>query len=100
MFILANADESVSIVFTDIIGFAQLSANYSPQVLVSILDVIYSTFDELCEKYFVQKMETVGKTYLACAGLQGTRKDHALAAAELAEEMISLLLSCLGKILI
>jgi class 3 adenylate cyclase/phosphoserine phosphatase len=92
--VIANSGESVSIIFCDVVGFAHLSNIYSPQVLVSILDAVYSMFDELCEKHCVQKMETVGKTYMACAGLQGTRKDHALAAAEMAQEMIALAHSC------
>jgi hypothetical protein len=62
--------------------------------VVCILDAIYSAFDELCAKNGVQKMETVGKTYMACAGLHGTRVDHAHAVAELAEEILALCKRC------
>lgn len=92
--LIANSDESVSIIFADVVGFGTLTMQYSPQVLVAILDAIYSAFDELCEKFHVQKLETVGKTYVACAGLQGTRRDHAVACAEMAEEMIAIMSTC------
>ena len=46
--IAAIADESVSILFADVAHFSILSNSYPPQVLVSILDGIYSTFDGMC----------------------------------------------------
>jgi hypothetical protein len=55
---------------------------------------VWSMIDDLCVKHGVQKMETVGKTYMACAGLHGTRQDHARACAELAEELIVRLVEC------
>lgn len=55
---------------------------------------MYSTFDELCSQCGVQKMETVGKTYMAAVGIRGTRKDHAVAAVELALEILELMRKC------
>ncbi len=39
----------------------------------------------------VQKMETVGKTYMAAAGIPGTRKDDAIACVEMGMEMVQLM---------
>lgn len=93
--IIANDEGIVSILFIDIMGFSDFVATHTPESLVAILDAVYSTFDELCVKNGVQKMETVGKTYMACAGLEGTRADHAHALVEMAEEIISLMGRCL-----
>eukprot|EP01006_Ploeotia_vitrea_P037460 TRINITY_DN66130_c1_g3_i4.p1 TRINITY_DN66130_c1_g3~~TRINITY_DN66130_c1_g3_i4.p1 ORF type:complete len:1740 (+),score=1035.90 TRINITY_DN66130_c1_g3_i4:2742-7961(+) len=95
--VIANEEPGVSILFADIMAFSHYVANHPPELLVAILDGVYSTFDELCVKNGVQKMETVGKTYMACAGLQGTRADHAHACAEMAEEMIALMSTCLDS---
>jgi phospholipid-transporting ATPase len=95
--VIANEEKSVSILFCDMMDFSRFVASNPPATVVAILDAVYSTFDELCVKNGVQKMETVGKTYMACAGLHGTRKDHAHAVAEMAEEMIALMKRCVDK---
>lgn len=59
--------------------------------MVKLLDRIYSLFDEICDKHDVQKMETVGKTYMACAGLQGASKNHALACVQMGIDMLDMI---------
>jgi magnesium-transporting ATPase (P-type)/class 3 adenylate cyclase len=92
--VIAQEEPSVTILFCDIVRFMDYVKTHRPTALVAVLDAVYSTFDELCAKNGVQKMETVGKTYMACAGLQGTRRDHAHACAELAQDMISYMSKC------
>lgn len=58
-------------IFIDVHNFQHLMEKMSPVALVTLLDRIYSLFDEICALFDVQKMETVGKTYMACTGLQG-----------------------------
>jgi phospholipid-transporting ATPase len=90
---IANDEGVVSILFCYVESFGGLIAGTqaSPSQVVAILDAVWSTFDELCIKHGLQKMETVGKTYMACCGLQNTRKDHAHACAEMAEDIIALM---------
>jgi hypothetical protein len=38
--------------------------------LIELLDRLYNAFDQLCEQYGLSKIETVGKTYMACGGLK------------------------------
>ncbi|CAG9328261.1 unnamed protein product [Blepharisma stoltei] len=59
----------VSVIFCDMCNFDSIVASYSPQELASFLDDLFSKFDKLCEQSGVSKIETVGKTYMACAGL-------------------------------
>ncbi|CAG9328260.1 unnamed protein product [Blepharisma stoltei] len=59
----------VSVIFCDMNNFDTIVANYSPQELTAFLDEVFGKFDKLCEQSGVSKIETVGKTYMACAGL-------------------------------
>mmetsp|Transcript_20117 Transcript_20117/g.19081 ORF Transcript_20117/g.19081 Transcript_20117/m.19081 type:complete len:146 (-) Transcript_20117:1871-2308(-) len=43
---------------------------YSNTELIDLLDHVYNAFDQLCEQHGLQKIETVGKTYMACGGLK------------------------------
>lgn len=46
--------------------------------MIRLLDSIYREFDNLCFRHKVQKIETVGKTYMACAGLKEYEYSHLL----------------------
>ncbi|OMJ90724.1 hypothetical protein SteCoe_6900 [Stentor coeruleus] len=65
----------VSIIFCDIYNFEDLLRNYSPQELTAFLDDLFAKFDQKCSLSGCTKIETVGKTYMACAGLKDTEYD-------------------------
>lgn len=88
--IIAIDEPEVSILFADVVSFSYLTAASSPSQLVSLLDKIWSLFDLLSQKHNVQKLETVGKTYMACAGIQGLTRYHAAACVDMGLEMIHL----------
>ncbi|OQR94359.1 phospholipid-transporting ATPase IB isoform X2 [Achlya hypogyna] len=96
--IISEPEDDVTILFCDVVDFPLLLQKYSPGHVVALLDQLYSLFDELCVKFGVQKMETVGKTYMACAGLQERAAAHsvspAIRAATVALEMLRLLETC------
>ena len=60
----------VSVIFCDIYEFDKIIEDYNPNELINFLDDVFEKLDELCETIGVTKIETVGKTYLACAGLK------------------------------
>ena len=66
---IAEDKGTVSVIFCDICDFDKIIAEYSPQELICFLDDVFGRFDKICEVFGVTKIETVGKTYLACAGL-------------------------------
>lgn len=68
-------EERVSVLFADICDFDQLVADMPPEEFINLLDKIYSTFDQLCSIHGLQKIETVGKTYMAAGGLRECEKD-------------------------
>lgn len=66
----SDAQGMVTIVFCDIEGFDELVQLYEGKELIELLDQTYNAFDQLCDQYGLQKVETVGKTYMACGGLK------------------------------
>jgi guanylate cyclase len=56
----------------------------TPEELVAILNEVFSDFDALADKYGVEKIKTVGDSYMAAAGVPLPRADHAQALAEMA----------------
>ncbi|OMJ83656.1 hypothetical protein SteCoe_15383 [Stentor coeruleus] len=66
---IADDQGEVTVLFCDICNFEQLCNEYQPNEFSALLDSVFSIFDELCENYGITKIETVGKTYMACSGL-------------------------------
>lgn len=93
--LISEDEKDVTILFCDIADFASFVTRFGPTEVVSLLDRVYSLFDQICIKHGVRKMETVGKTYMACAGLQG--KDQGREAALRAVAMAIDMLACLDK---
>ena len=79
--------EEVTVLFADIVGFTSLSAQMEPMQLVAGLNQIFSAFDELTEKYGVEKIKTIGDAYMVVGGLPIASEDHARAIADMALEM-------------
>ncbi|OQS00002.1 phospholipid-transporting ATPase [Thraustotheca clavata] len=94
--LISQEEKDVTLLFCDIADFGYLFKRYSPPQMVSLLDRMYSLFDQLCYKHGLRKMETVGKTYFACAGLQDSEKgrEAALRTAAMAHEMMAVVSKC------
>ena len=86
---IADSFPEASVLFADIAGFTELSQTLTPVELVSMLDRIFSAFDELVERHGVEKIKTIGDAYMAAAGIPSPRADHAEALADLALAMQS-----------
>jgi class 3 adenylate cyclase len=84
---IADGFQSVSILFADIVGFTPLSSTLKPERLVSILNDLFSHFDQLAEKYKLEKIKTIGDAYMAAAGLPETDERHAIHCVQMALEM-------------
>ena len=84
---IADRYDSVTVLFSDLVGFTSISSELEPQLLVSDLNRLFSEFDALCRTE-VEKIKTIGDAYLAVGGLPGTRTDHTTAVAELALGMV------------
>jgi adenylate cyclase len=85
--VIADYFDTTTVLFTDIVGFTKLSENLTPSELVQFLNKIFSSFDNLVEKYRLEKIKTVGDAYMVAAGFPEPRLDHTEAIADFALEM-------------
>jgi adenylate cyclase len=69
--------DSVTMIFTDFKGFTQLSEKLSPTDLVAEIDYCFKAFDEIADKYHIEKIKTIGDSYMAAGGLPIPREGHA-----------------------
>jgi class 3 adenylate cyclase len=88
---IADHFPEASVLFADIVNFTVVSARMSPKPLVSLLDDLFTRFDELARAHQVEKIKTIGDCYMAVCGVPEKRPDHAAALAEMALEMIECL---------
>jgi adenylate cyclase len=84
---IADNFTEVSVLFADIVGFTQLSAQMPPEKLVNLLNQVFSLFDQLAARHDLEKIKTIGDAYMVVAGLPEARVDHAAAIADMALEM-------------
>jgi len=79
--------ESVSVLFTDFKGFTELSEQLTPKQLVDELDYCFSYFDEVIEKHNLEKLKTIGDSYMAVGGIPNVNSTHAIDAVLAALEI-------------
>jgi len=86
---IADGFADVTVLFADIVGFTELSQKLTPDRLVEILNHIFSGFDDLAERFGLEKIKTIGDCYMVAAGLPEVCADHAEAIARMALGMRS-----------
>ncbi len=77
----------VTILFCDICGFTPLSSRLPAKSVVGMLNEMFTGFDEIAEKYQVEKIKTMGDCYMAVAGMPVVTTDHAIKIAKMALDM-------------
>jgi class 3 adenylate cyclase len=77
----------VSVLFAEIIGMEELGGKIGEAKALSLLGDLIAAFDDAAEKFGIEKVKTIGASYLAVCGLSITRPDHARRMIQFAEEM-------------
>ena len=80
----------ISVLFADIVSFTEMSEKISSEKIVGFLNDMFSQFDDLTEKYGVEKIKTIGDSYMVVSGMPVQKEDHALTLFNLAKEMIKI----------
>jgi class 3 adenylate cyclase len=84
----AKRFDAVTVLFTDFVGFTSYAKNLEPEELVSSVDYYFSKFDEIMEKYKVEKIKTIGDAYMCVSGLPEPGEKDAVRAVQAAFEIL------------
>jgi class 3 adenylate cyclase/ActR/RegA family two-component response regulator len=83
----ARKHQQVSVLFADIKGFTLVAETLSPEKLVTALDEVFRAFDNIVDKYDMEKIKTIGDAYMCACGLPRSDGDNALKAVKTAIDM-------------
>src|SRR4051794_12162833 len=97
---IADSFDQATILFADVVDFTPFAQTLSAAEVVGTLDRLFSRFDELADRYGLEKIKTIGDCYMAAAGVPTARRDHARAIARMALDMLSVMRGedALGKL--
>ena len=84
---IADGYDTASILFADLAGFTASSSKKTPQEVIGFLNQLFTRFDALVAKHGVEKIKTLGDSYMAAGGMPEKSDDHAERIAALALDM-------------
>jgi adenylate cyclase len=85
---IADRIETLSVLFADLVSFTPAAHDLPPEEIVGFLDSLVRTFDTLAEQHGVEKIKTVGDSYMAAAGFDGHGREGAIAIGRFALAML------------
>ena len=87
---IADNCQDVTVLFADIVGFTRLTGQSEPSDVVEFLNNIFTDFDEIAKKHNLEKIKTIGDSYMVAGGIPIARKDHAEAVAKMALDILEI----------
>ncbi|MCD4747159.1 MAG: adenylate/guanylate cyclase domain-containing protein, partial [Bacteroidales bacterium] len=69
--------DNVTVYFSDIVGFTDISSKLDPKALISELNEMFTVFDDIMVKHNCERIKTIGDAYLAVSGMPRKNKNHA-----------------------
>lgn len=68
--------ESVTVLFSDFVGFTKIAEGLKPHELIAELNSYFNAFDDIVEKYHLEKIKTIGDSYMCAGGIPTTDDSH------------------------
>jgi len=87
--VIADDFESATVLFADIVDFTKITSDLPAYQVVSLLNDVFTQFDELAEKYQLEKIKTIGDSYMVVSGVPYPCQDHAKRMIEFSREVLS-----------
>jgi guanylate cyclase len=84
---IADHYDAVTVMFADLVNFTKISEKMPPTQLIDLLSQVFLKFDQLAEKYQVEKIKTIGDAYMVISGAPVECKNHAHKIAAMALDM-------------
>ena len=81
----------LSVMFADLAGFTAAAHGLPPEEVVDFLDGLVRNLDALCEQHAVDKIKTIGDSYMAAGGFAGAAGAGAVAVGRLALAMLEVI---------
>lgn len=85
---IAERFDHCTVLFSDIVGFTGIAKKMSAVEVVSLLNEIFSAFDDLAERHGLEKIKTIGDAYMVVGGLPEPDHLHAEKVARFAIDML------------
>jgi len=95
--IVADSHDAVTVLFADLAGFTTRAADLQPADLVTLLNRLFTAFDDLANRDGLEKIKTIGDAYMVVGGAPTARADHAEAVADMALDMQQVMQSEIGQ---
>lgn len=86
--LIADKYESVTVMFLDIVGFTPIAAAMTAEELVQMLNEMFIALDTVLERHGVEKIKTMGDSYMMVSGAPESSPQHAHHAARAALELL------------
>ncbi|ULQ55499.1 hypothetical protein KJS94_12680 [Flavihumibacter rivuli] len=80
----------VTVLFTDFVQFTRAAEKVEAEQLVQSIDFYYKKFDEITSKFGLEKIKTIGDSYMCAGGLPISDPDHVRKVIMAAKEMMTL----------
>ncbi|MGO4440645.1 adenylate/guanylate cyclase domain-containing protein [Rhizobium sp. RAF56] len=85
---IADGFAEVTVAFADLVGFTELTSDMPPQDVVTLLNGLFTRFDDAARELGIEKIKTVGDAYMAVCGLPEPVANHAERMVRMAIRMV------------
>ncbi|MFO1319714.1 MAG: adenylate/guanylate cyclase domain-containing protein [Burkholderiales bacterium] len=85
--LIADGHADVTVMFADIVDFTRLAAELEPRHVVGLLNHVFTRMDQLCERYGLEKIKTIGDAFMVAGGLDSRAASYVDAIADMAIDL-------------
>jgi class 3 adenylate cyclase len=86
--VIADGFDEVSVMFADLVGFTPLAGRLDADEVIALLNDIFTRWDVLADHFGLEKIKTIGDSYMVVAGVPIPRSDHAAVVTDMAVKML------------